>query len=216
RGRGISERTVGALRLGYGAPGLAAALESRDLDLDVARALGLLSGERERFCGRIIVPDCRGRHATWLTGRSIDGREPRYLNLRREKPLLGLSRIAGPAVVLSEGPFDWLTAVEWGLPAVALLGTRLSRQLEHRLDRFERIYLALDNDSTGRLATHELAGRLGRRAIPVELPPGATDLNDLQRRPNGRAEFLRCLREAASRKEKSWTVDATGFTRRAA
>jgi len=216
RGRGITERTVRALRLGYGAPGLAAVLQSRGVDLDVARALGLLSGERERFAGRIIVPEWSGRYATWLTGRSIDSREPRYLNLRQEKPLLGLGRIDGPAVFLTEGPFDWLTAVEWGLPAVALQGTRLSRQHESQLDRFERIYLALDNDPAGRGATHELAGRLGRRAIPVELPPGTTDLNDLQRRPNGRAEFLRCLQAAAHRKETSWTVDATGFTRRAA
>ena len=176
----------------------------RGLDLDIARSLGLLAGDRECFVGRIIIPDCHGGRATWLTGRRLDEREPRYLNLQQEKPLLGLDRVQGPAVVVTEGPFDWLTAVEWNLPAVALLGTRVSTRVAQQMDRFERVYLTLDGDDAGREATAELLDRLGERAIPVTLPSGAADLNDLHRQPDGGAAFLRCLRQAADRQGSPW------------
>ncbi|MBA4179651.1 MAG: hypothetical protein C0506_03590 [Anaerolinea sp.] len=197
--RGMGEATIRRCRLGFGTPGLARELEGRGLDFDTARSLGLLAGDRECFVGRIIIPDCHGGRATWLTGRRLDEREPRYLNLQQEKPLLGLDRIQGPAVVVTEGPFDWLTAVEWGIPATALLGTRVSSRTEQQLHRFERVYLALDGDAAGREATSELLDRLGERAIPVTLPSGAADLNDLHRQPDGGAAFLRCVRQAADR-----------------
>lgn len=214
--RGMGEATIRRCRLGFGTPGLARELDRRGLNLDIARSLGLLAGDRECFVGRVIIPDCHGGRASWLTGRRLDGREPRYLNLQQEKPLLGFERIQGPAVVVTEGPFDWLTAVEWNLPAVALLGTRVSTRVAQQMDRFERVYLALDGDDAGREATAELLDRLGERAIPVALPSGAADLNDLHRQPGGRAAFLRRLRQAADRRGSPCTAAAGASAQRAA
>jgi DNA primase len=200
--RGISERTARACRLGYGVRGLAAVLAERGLDLAVAEGLGLLADGRERFAGRIIIPDLIEGRATWFTGRRLDDREPRYLNLRLAKPLLGLARQEGDAVVLVEGPFDWLIAVEWGFAAGALLGTRVSGPAERQLDRFEQVYLAFDNDVAGQQATAELVARLGERAIPVWLPPGVPDVSSLAHH-GGRGAFIQCIlragREAPAR-----------------
>lgn len=206
RDRGVSDGTARACRLGFGVRGLAAVLAQRGLDLATAEGLGLLAEGREPFVGRIIIPDPSDARATWLTGRRLDDREPRYLNLRVERPILGLSRIEGDAVVVVEGPFDWLTAVEWGFAAGALLGTRVSDRAVRQLDRFEQVYLALDNDAAGWQATAELAERLGHRAIPVRLPSGVHDVSSLGQN-GGRAAFTRCIlqagREARSAGERA-------------
>ena len=194
--RGIHGRTVRRFRLGFGVPGLAAALRDRDLDLETAQQLGLLDKGRECFTGRVIIPDLAAGQATWFTGRRLTDREPRYLNLRLPKPLLGLASAKGEAVVVTEGPFDWLTAVEWGFWAVALLGTRVPGKVAQSLERFEDVYLVLDSDEAGREATKELHERLGDRAIPVALPPGVSDLNGLGRRRDGRSACTQCILDA--------------------
>ena len=194
--RGIHQRTVRRLRLGFGVPGLADALRDRNLGIETARQLGLLDEDRECFTGRIIIPDIVEGRATWFTGRRLSDREPRYLNLRLAKPLLGLASAKGEAVVVTEGPFDWLTAVEWGFWAVALLGTRVPGRAAQLLERFDEVYLVLDPDEAGREATAELCERLGDRAIPVVLPAGVTDLNGLGCRRDGRGTFTRCVLDA--------------------
>jgi len=194
--RGIHERTVRRFRLGFGMPGLAAALRDRNLDLETAQQLGLLDEDRECFTGRVIIPELVEGRAIWFTGRRLSDREPRYLNLRLPKPLLGLASAKGEAVVVTEGPFDWLTAVEWGFWSVALLGTRVPANVAQSLERFEDVYLVLDPDPAGQEATKELYERLGDRAIPVALPPGVSDLNGLGRRPDGRSILTRCVLQA--------------------
>ena len=194
--RGIHERTVRRFRLGCGVPGLAAELRDRNLDIETAHQLGLLDEGRECFTGRVIIPDLVEGRATWFTGRRLGDREPRYLNLRLPKPLLGLASVKGEAVVVTEGPFDWLTAVEWGFSAVALLGTRVPGKAAQLLERFEDLYLVLDPDDAGREATEQLRERLGERAIPVQLPAGLADLNSLGCRADGRQVFTRCILQA--------------------
>ena len=108
------------------------------------------------------------------------------------------------AVVVTEGPFDWLTACSWGLHAVALLGTHASRDALCALRSFRRVYLALDADGAGRRATAQLASALGARAVVVPLPEGVHDLNELGCRRGGRDAFLRSLYEARARMEESW------------
>jgi len=206
--RGISIETACRLRLGYAAGGLAQQLHQSRLGLDTARRLGLLDGDREPFTGRMVVPDLdAGGRAIWLTGRSLAGRGPRYLNVRAPSPLLGLAgaRLVGQyAVVVVEGPFDWLTACEWDLPAVALAGTHASRLALAALRGFGTVYLALDADGPGRRASAQLASALGARALTVALPGGTHDLNELGQRRGGRDAFLSSLDEARRRQEESW------------
>ena len=221
RGRGIGEETASRLRVGFATGGLARRLRGRDAWLDAARRLGLLSGERDALSGRIIIPDLnvRGR-ATWLTARAAGGGEPRYLNLRLPTPLLGLAQTrarGAAACLLTEGPFDWLTASEWGLRAVALLGTHVSREALSALRSFRRVYVALDSDGPGRRASARIRSELGARAIAVPLPDGAHDLSELGSSPDGRARFLRSLRQAhQGRQESCPTSNRHGRRARAA
>ena len=99
-------------------------------------------------------------------------------------------------MVVTEGPFDWLTAVEWGFWSVALLGTRIPGRAAQLLEHFDEVYLVLDPDAAGQEATKELHERLGDRAIPVTLPPGVPDLNSLGCRRDGRSALTRCILEA--------------------
>jgi DNA primase len=208
--RGIDEKTARICRLGFGHASLAAELRHRGLSLGIARGIGLLRGDRNAMIDRIIIPDFFGVTASWLTGRSL-GVEPRYLNLRTHSPVLGLSRITGPEVILTEGPFDWLTAVHWDLPAAALAGSNVSKAALRALSRFRRIFVVMDGDAAGRRATNELSSALGSKALPVELPGGVKDLNDLGRLPEGRRLFEQCLAEARSGKEtKRWATNAFG------
>lgn len=195
--RGLAAATVRRYRLGFGVRGLVDALRRQGLDLEVAGQVGLIHEGRERFVGRVIIPDLVGGRPTWFTGRRLDDREPRYLNVRRPKPILGLASARGEAVVVTEGPFDWLTAVSWGFWSVALLGTHSRAESVAELERFEDVYLVLDDDAAGREATRELCERLGERAIPVMLPPGVSDLNFLGRHADGQRDFTRCVLAAA-------------------
>ena len=214
--RGIDRDTARRCRLGFGRGGPAELLRRRGLSLAAAHRVGLLAGDAETMLGRIVVPDLRGGKATWLTGRALRQGTPRYLNLRLPKPLLGLGLVRSDEVVVTEGPFDWLTAVRWGLPAVALLGTHVSRQAAQALARFRRVYLALDADEAGRSAASQIAADLRGRGVIVDLPRGIHDLNDLGRLPNGRKAFQRCLELATRKKERTWdTFDAASALRAA-
>ncbi|MGE3855828.1 MAG: CHC2 zinc finger domain-containing protein [Dehalococcoidia bacterium] len=206
--RGISMETARRLRLGYAAGGLVDRLRSSHLSLEAAERLGLIADGRDTFTGRIVIPDLdvHGR-ATWLTGRALGKRSPRYLNLRAPSPLLGVaqaSQVGAAAVVVVEGPFDWLTACEWEVPAVALVGTHASRRTLAAIRGFRTVYLALDADGPGRRASAQLASALGARALTVALPDGAHDLNHLGQRRGGRNAFLAALAEARRRQEESW------------
>jgi DNA primase len=214
--RGIDRDTARTSRLGFGRPDLAEHLKRRRLSLAAAQKVGLLAGDFETMLDRIIVPDLRHGKATWLTGRALGQSTPRYLNLRLPKPLLGLGLVRGDEVVVTEGPFDWLTAVQWGLPAVALLGTHLSQSAIQALARFRRVYLALDNDDAGQRAASQIASALDGRGVIVELPPGVHDLNDLGRLRNGRKAFQRCLELSTIDKEGTWdTFDVASGLRAA-
>jgi DNA primase len=209
--RGIDETTAQLCRLGLGHASLAEELRYRGLNLGIARSIGLLLGDRNAMIGRIIIPDFSGDAASWLTGRSLGGGGPRYLNLRTPSPVLGLSRVSGPEVILTEGPFDWLTAVQWDLPAAALAGSNVSKAALRALARFRRVFVVMDSDAAGRRATDELSSALGNKALPVELPDCVKDLNDLGTLPGGRQLFERCLAEARPGKGATrWDTNASG------
>lgn len=219
--RGLDPAALARLRVGYAAGDeLAPALRRRGLSPDAAARAGLLVAGRhgdfrEFFAGRIVVPEIRAGATVWMTGRAIparDGAPPRgrrYLNLPGPKRLLGWGLVrGGRAVFVVEGPFDWLTLVSWGLPALALGGTDIAtvtrREALAALARFGRVFLALDGDRAGREAAAALGARLGPRAIGLHLP-GVEDVAELAPRPDGPAIFRRAIRLAtapASRDER--------------
>ena len=180
--------------------GLRGALAAAGFDAAQQRASGLFVARgTERFAGMVVVPDVRDRQVQWLAGRAIvPERTPRFQTLPGPKPLLGLDCLgAAPRqVVLTEGLFDWLTLVAWGLPAAAVLGTQGLERVVAALQSCPRVVLAFDADDAGRAAATQLVELLGRRATTITLPPGVSDVADLATRPDGRAVFRRRLHAA--------------------
>ncbi len=201
--RGIPEWVARRCRVGYSDGRLLVPyLRRRRLSLHRARELGLLfRSDAETMAERVVVPDLRGAHCGWMVGRALDGRrQPRYRGLSLPRPLLGYDRARGHArVFVTEGPFDWLTLVSWGLPACALLGTQPGRDTLRLLGRARSVVLVLDADDAGREAAAQLATALGERARIVSLPDGVKDPSELGVHPDGRDTFFRLLDEAEGR-----------------
>jgi DNA primase len=211
-GRGLRRATIERCHVGYArGDELAPYLRWRGLPLPAARRAGLLRADgTDVLAGRIVVPELRAGRPVWLVGRAIGGSAavPKYLGLAGEKPLLGwewagaapwpLDSAVPPGVLVVEGPFDWLTLVQWGLPAVALVGTHVRREVLRDLARIARPYVLLDDDEAGRAAAGTLCRRLGPGAVVAALdgPVGAKDVSDLAPHPGGRDILARALERA--------------------
>ncbi len=201
RGRGVPDWVTRSCGLGYADGRSLEAYLRKHGGLRVAEDLGLLRrpepGEdgrplRERFAGRVVIPEIRGGQPIWFIGRRTG--EPgrvKYLTPPGDKPVLGFERAIGRRrVYLIEGVFDWLTAVSWNLPAFSTCGTDFPLDRLGWLARAEIVFGVLDADTAGREAAERLGAALGRRWCPIALPDGC-DLNDLGRRPDGRSLFFR-------------------------
>lgn len=216
--RGVPAWLARRTRLGFSdGSQLAPYLKRRRLSLRRAAAMGLFypdrqhGGVREAMRGRIVIPDLRAGHCGWMTGRMpATGADVPYLGLALPRPLLGYEAVRGrQRVLLTEGPFDWLTLVGWGLPACALLGTQSGARTLRLLDRAHSVVLVLDGDEPGRAAAAQLAEALGTRASVIELPAGVKDVNQLAQQAAGRETFFRLLDQAQGREkpEKGATRD---------
>ncbi len=143
----------------------------------------------------IVVPEWREGKAAYLAGRALGSFDPRYLFLDgAPKPLYGLEYIRGQAeVFVTEGIFDWLTLINWGYPAVCLLGTWLKKVHQVHFDHAQRIYLAFDSDAEGQEATQRLTELWPDRAVALRLPDGLKDVAELGERPGGWEAFAATL-----------------------
>ncbi len=210
--RGIPPWVVRECRLGFSdGQQLAPYLKRRRLSLKRAQEMGLLfRGDGETMAGRLVVPELRGAHCGWMVGRSLDdGVQPKYRGLSLPKPLLGGERVRRrQRVFVTEGPFDWLTALSWNLPACALLGTQVRAGALRMLDRARSVVFLLDSDQAGRDAAEQLAASIGDRAIVFQLPDGVKDLNELGAQPDGRQTFFHAL-DAAQAMRRKERADAT-------
>ncbi len=211
--RGIGMAVVRRCQVGFSdGRSLRRYLQQRRLSLRRATEMGLFwprHGRGETMAGRIVVPELRWGQCIWMLGRALDEeRQPKYRGLSLPKPVLGYERVRGrPRVLVTEGAFDYLSGVSWGLPICALLGTQVRAQRLAFLERARRVLIVFDNDEPGRQAAAEMAERLGPRARVVRLPEGVKDLNDFARREDGRAGFFRLLKEADHRSEQEMHED---------
>ena len=201
--RGIDGEAVRRHRLGYASgKRLVRYLTFRGWDPALAEDLGLIGPRGEWFRQRIIIPEIRGGKAIHLVGRAIrPGQEPRYLSLPgAPKPIYGAELVKGShEVLITEGPFDWMTLVSWGYVACCLGGTRLKPEDRALFDGAKRVYLCLDVDEAGQNLTRELLELWGERVRPVPHAKGIKDVNELAQRPDGRELFVRLMRLADQR-----------------
>ena len=199
-GRGISLDSIRRFRIGYATgTNLAKYVRFRGWDPDVAKAIGLVTERGEFFRQRIILPEWRDGRAIYLTGRKTKAYQKiKYLGLPgAPKPLYGLELAQDSLeVLICEGGFDLLTLVQWGYPAVALLGAHLKAEWLDELAFAERVVIVTDSDEAGRAAAHRLAELFHERAIIVPPLPQAKDVNELALQPDGQQIFAQLMAQA--------------------
>lgn len=181
-------------RIGYATGNdLAKYFRFRGWDPDIANDLGLLGPRGEYFRQRIVIPELREGRAIYLVGRATQQyQRAKYLGLPgAPKPLYGLETIKqAKDVFVCEGPMDWLTLVQWGYPAVALLGSHLKAEQISALADAERIFIVTDSDEPGRRSARRLAETFGERARIIPPLPNVKDVNELARHPEGHRIFI--------------------------
>ena len=212
RERDIPDWVVRSCGIGYADGRSLEAHLRRHGGLRIAEDLGLLrrpeSGEggrplRERFAGRVVIPEIRGGQPIWFIGRRPDkAGKIKYLTPPGDKPVLGFERAIGRRrVYLIEGVFDWLTAVSRRLATFSTCGTDFPMDRLGWLAAAEVIFGVLDADGAGREAAQRLGDAFGTRWRPVALPEGC-DLNDLGLRPDGRALFFQLVAGTSSQQSE--------------
>ncbi len=196
-GRGITLDTIRRYRLGYATgDNLAKYFRFRGWDLELATKLGLVNPHGEFFRRRIILPGWRQGRVIYLTGRkAAEYQKTKYLGLPgARKPLYGLESARGDCeVFIVEGIFDLLTLVQWGYPAVALLGSHMKTEWKEELAFADRVFIVTDSDEAGRAAARRLAEIFRERAIIVPPLPQAKDVNELAMQPDGQRVFEELL-----------------------
>jgi hypothetical protein len=93
--------------------------------------------------------------------------------------------------------FNLLALRMWGVPGVALVGNRLRHENVFQLERFQRLYVALDPDAGGQKGTQALVSLLGSRVVPVKLP-GDDDVGKLATLQDGKELFAAAMVTAAA------------------
>jgi DNA primase len=218
--RGIAERTISELGLGY-APSSREALKTHLLANGFETSLLLRGGlvmQRDggeivdRFRGRLMIPICRDAGSVVaFGGRAIEAdQQPKYLN-SPETPIYSKSRtlyglnLSKPAIrklnyaVLVEGYFDYAQLVQAGIsPVVASCGTALTPQQAQLLRRFtSKVVLSFDPDAAGQTAAVRSCEMLVGEGFDVNvavLPPGADPDTFVQRQ--GRDAYMALLKES--------------------
>ncbi|STX50471.1 DNA primase (bacterial type) [Legionella busanensis] len=177
-------------------------IEKRKLLLGTIKAFKI--GERGR---QTIFPYWRNNELIFIKYLNLDrpeGKKIMSVELNCEPCLFGwdLMPDAARSVIICEGEIDAMTLYQYGLPALSVPfggGTgNKHRWIEYEFDRlsiFDEIYLCLDNDEEGLLATLELIERLGRhRCRIVNLP--YKDANECLVANIDPDKIYRCFKEA--------------------
>jgi len=196
--RQITPAMIKRHSLGYARPGDLLKRFPSSIERARLKALHLLNEEgHEHFRYRIIIPEMRDGEAIYLVGRAtLTAQRAKYMGLLDlPKPLYGAGCIqTDEPILLCEGPMDWLTLVEWGYSAVALLGTYLKPNQVAELSRARTVLIVTDSDEPGRHAAARIFEQLGLRACVLPpLPGGVKDVNELAKCPEGRAQFAQLL-----------------------
>jgi len=234
--RGITLKTIEHFHIGF-APdqtnALASYLAGRGFseDLIVRSGLGVKSESRDkiidRFRGRIIFPiiDSRDRVIAF-GGRTILGRDPKYLNspetvlFEKRKTLYGLFRARQSIyklnqMIVVEGYLDVISLHQAGLKnVVSSLGTALTEDHLLRIWKYAvEPIICLDGDSSGRDAMCRVADKAfpllkpGKSLRFASIPDG--DDPDSYVKNKGLNEFKLLIEKATSLSAFIWNVESS-------
>lgn len=175
-------------------------LENRGISSETIKAYKIAEMD-----GKLIFPFFWKDHIALYKTRDIGPEgKPRPTEANCRPVLFGWQVIPDDArsVALVEGEIDSLSLYEYGIPALSVPfggGAGAKQQwLEHEfhnLDRFEEIYLCLDNDEVGEAAAEHIADRLGRHRCKFVILP-EKDANDCLQMGIPAEEINACFAEA--------------------
>ncbi|MBX9976644.1 MAG: DNA primase [Alphaproteobacteria bacterium] len=186
--RGLDEAIIKKFRLGLGTNALIQHLLDKGFSIDEQIKAGVALRRSEergaapyaRFRDRLMIPICDGKgKIIAFGGRALlDDQQPKYMNspetdlFHKSRVLYGLNHIKNASdknpVVVVEGYFDVITALQAGINAVAPLGTALTTEQMQILWRFGYDpILCFDGDKAGQKAMI----RAAYHALPL-LKPG--------------------------------------------
>ena len=175
----------------------------RHISEDALRAYKIAEDDN-RIVFPFLKPD--GVLALAKTREAVDGAKPKPTAADCEPILFGWQAIPSDArdVVICEGEIDALTWWDYGFPCMSVPfgGGKGAKQqwIENefeRLERFERIFIAMDTDQPGQEAAQEIVMRLGRhRCYVVDTPE--KDANACKAAGISADHMADCIRNARS------------------
>lgn len=159
-------------------------LAKRKLSRDICEMFGVRYDPKYR---QVIFPvrDPKG-NLTMTARRNIDTKVF-YMDKDAEKEVYCLDFIIKNKIdtcLITEGPFDCLTAYEYGFPAIATLGAISDYQIEQiNKSGIKNLYLCMDNDAAGKSFARKLQTRLSKKIITnyVQFPAGKKDINEMSK-----------------------------------
>ena len=175
RNRGISPQSLERFRIGF-APSnselLAYLLGTRRFRASDLLDSGVLNRDRAGklyplFWNRLIFPFLKDGRVVYLTGRSINQKEPRYLNLPAGEffrmTIYNFDALRSPAkdIFITEGIIDCILAEQLGFSSIALAGMGATDDLA-RLLNDKTVHIAFDNEESG-------AGQRGAEKLASDL-----------------------------------------------
>lgn len=154
----------------------------------------------------VYFPFCRGDEVPMIKQRKIGTKEIRPTTADQEPCLFGWQAIPDSAreVTICEGEFDALSLWDYGFPALSVPfggGTGgkhnwIETEFD-RLNRFDKIYLAMDSDEAGEAAAKDIAKRLGlERCFIVNMPK--KDANDCAQYGIPKSLIAKCFNAAST------------------
>jgi len=132
----------------------------------------------------ITVPmnDPGGNIFVGFVARSVEGKDFKNTpGLPKSKILFNLHRAKlHNTVYIVESSFDAIRLDQCGLPAVATLGSNVSRkQIELLTKYFNTAIIVPDNDDAGLSMSQKIIDKMGSRAISIGLPSRFKDIGDM-------------------------------------
>jgi len=157
----------------------------------------------------IVFPSFRGKELVavkYLHIKRKDGKKFTIVEPGCEAILFGWQAIPDNArsVILTEGELDAITYHHYGFPALSVpfgggKGAKqqwIDTEFPH-LDRFEEIFLSLDQDDEGQKGTEEIINRLGRHRCRIITLP-FKDINECRQHNITSAEVTKLIAAATS------------------
>lgn len=164
--RGLTKETIQRFSIGYASQNHVVTVLLQKYTIDILKKSGIVSsGTFDRLRNRIIFPILNEKHQTIaFAGRALGDEQPKYINssetdiFQKNLTLYNINNISSKTleIFLVEGYMDVIMMNQCGLSnVVSSMGTSISKgQLFTIFRRTKTLYLVLDGDQAGQIATN--------------------------------------------------------------